>query len=69
MTIQQVLVLRRLIEGIKRRNLSAVITCIDFKKAFDPIHRGKMLKILEAYGIPTSIVQAISAMYENTKPK
>ena len=51
-TIGQILALRRLIEGVRARNLSAIITFIDFKKAFDSIHRGKLLEILRAYGIP-----------------
>ena len=42
-TAQQILVLRRLIEGVKSRKLPAVLTFIDFKKAFDSVHRGKML--------------------------
>ena len=53
--VQQILVLRRIIEGVKSRNLLAVLTFIDFKKAFDSVHRGKMLKILAANGIPSSI--------------
>ena len=51
-TVGHILALRRLIEGIKANNLPAIITFIDFRKAFDTIHRGKMLKILAAYGIP-----------------
>jgi len=50
-TAQQILVLRRLIEGVKSRKLPAVLTFIDFKKAFDSVHRGKMLKILEDYTV------------------
>ena len=68
-TVQQILVLRRIIEGVKSRNLPAVMTFIDFKKAFDSIHRGKMLRILEAYGIPERIVSVIRLMYEGTRAK
>ena len=51
------------------RKLPAVLTFIDFKKAFDSVHRGKMLKILEAYGIPVKLVELIRLMYENTMDK
>jgi len=68
-TVQQILVLRRIIEGMKSRNLPAVLTFIDFKKAFDSVHRGKMLKILTAYGIPDRIVSVIRLMYEGTRAK
>ena len=54
-TVAQVLSLRRIIEGAKKRNIPVVLTFIDFKKAFDSIHRGKVLKILSAYGIQLDI--------------
>ena len=46
-----------------------MITFIDFKKAFDSIHRGKLLDIPRAYGIPEKLVQAISATYSKTRAK
>ncbi|KAK2190868.1 hypothetical protein NP493_66g06018 [Ridgeia piscesae] len=58
-----------IIEGVKRKHLRAVMTFIDFKKAFDSIHRGKLMKILRAYGIPACIVQSINDLYDNTSAK
>ena len=55
--------------SVKTNNLPAVITFIDFRKTFDTVHRGKMLKILRAYGIPNKIVSAIATMYEDTRAK
>ena len=68
-TVSQIIALRRIIEGIHDKNLTAVITFIDFKKAFDMVHRGKMIKILRAYGIPDIIVNAIQDTYPETKAK
>ena len=68
-TIEQILALRRILEGVNEKNLSAIVTFIDFKKAFDTIHRGKMLKILKAYGIPEIIVDAIQDSYSETRAK
>ena len=68
-TVGHILALRRLIEGVKAKNLTSIITFIDFCKAFDSIHRGKMLQILRAYGIPDQIVDAIGDMYQNTMTK
>ena len=68
-TTTHILVLRRLIEGIKEKNLKAIITFVEFKKAFDTINRNNMFKILLAYGIPTIIVEAIETLYKGTKAK
>jgi len=45
------------------------VTFIDFRKTFDSIHRGKMLHILRAYGIPDMLVNAIADTYTDTKAK
>ena len=63
------LALRRVIEGVKAKNLPAIILFIDFKKAFDSIHCKKMIKILKAYDIPEKLSAAIAKLYENTKAK
>ena len=65
-TVSQILALRRIIEEIKNKNLRAALVFIDFKKAFDTVHRGKMLDILRAYGVPERLVKAIGHMYEHT---
>ena len=54
---------------MKSKNLSAIITFVDFKKAFDSINREIMFKILAAYGIPQSIVDAIAIIYDNVRAK
>ena len=68
-TTSQILAHRRLIEGIKDKNLSAIIIFIDFKKALYTIHRGKLINILRAYGILEKLVRAIKVMKTDTKAK
>ena len=68
-TTSHILALRCLIEGIKDKNLSVIIIFIDFKKAFDTIHCGKLIQILRSYGIPEKLVRATEVMYMNTKAK
>ena len=68
-TVAQILALRRIIEGVKANHLPAIMTFIDFKKAFDSIHREKMIRILKAYGIPPNLLRAIEQMYTNTKAR
>ena len=42
---------------------------VDFSKAFDFIHGGKMEQILLAYGLPNETVTTMMMLYRNTKVK
>lgn len=68
-TTSHILALRRILEGAKAKNLTAVMLFIDFKKAFDSVHRGVLMKILRAYGIPEVIVLLIERLYTGTFAK
>ena len=52
-----------------RQNLQVTLLFVDFTKAFDSIHRGKIEEILLAYGLPKETVAAITILYRNTKVK
>ena len=65
-TVAQILILRGILEGIKYKNLPAVLTFVHFWKAFDSIHRGKLTEILKAYGVSEETVKAIEVLYFNT---
>ena len=45
-TISQILTICRIQEGVHVENLEVTILFVDFSKAFDSIHRGKMEQIL-----------------------
>ena len=64
----QISTIRRILEGVRAKNLQATILFIDFTKAFDSIHR-EMTQILQAYGPPKETVAAIMILYRNTKVK
>ena len=68
-TTSQILTICRILEGVPAKNLEATILFVDFTKAFDSIHRGKMKQILLAYGLPKETVEAIMMLYRNTKVK
>ena len=68
-TTSQILTIRRILEGVRVKNLQATLLFVDFIKAFDSIHRGKMERILLAYGLPKETVAAITILYRNTKVK
>ena len=66
-TTSQILTIYRILEGVRTKNLQATILFVDFTKAFDSIHRGKMEQILLAYGLPKESVAAITILYRNTQ--
>ena len=65
-TISQILSLRRLIEEANYNNLESAFIFVDFSKAFDSVDRSKMFEILNHYGIPDQIIEAIKALYTDT---
>ena len=54
-------------EGFQDYQLPLTITFVDFKKAFDSIERKVMFAVLRHSGIPEDVVNAISALYNNSK--
>ena len=65
----RILTIRRILEGVRVKNFEATILFVDFTKAFDSIHRGKMEQILLTHGLPKETVAAIMMLYRNTKVK
>ena len=65
-TLSQILTTRRILEGVRPKNLQATLLFVDFTKAFDSIHRGNMEQILLTYGLPKETVTAITNLYRNT---
>ena len=51
---------------MRAQHQSFVNVFIDFTKALDYVHRERMFLILEAYGIPPLIVEAIQLIYEDS---
>ena len=64
-----ILTIRRILEGVRAKNLQTTILFFNFTKAFDSIHRRKMEQILLAYGLPKETIAAIMILYRNTKVK
>ena len=68
-TTSQILTIRRILEGVRAKNLQAAILFVDYIKALDSIHRGKMEQMLLAYCLPKETVAAIMILNRNTKVK
>ena len=61
--------IRRILEGVRAKNIQATLIFVHLTKAFDSIHRRKREQILLAYGLPEETVAAITILYRNTKVK
>jgi hypothetical protein len=68
-TPEQVLAIRLLIDRCRSRQQTCTIVYVDFTKAFDSVNRCAMKEILELYGIPTKLVNAIMSLYHNTRSR
>ncbi len=58
-------ILRNIIRQCLEWNTSLYINFVDFRKAFDSVHRNTVWKILHSYGIPPNIITIMKAFYEN----
>ena len=63
----QIFTIRRIVEDIRVKNFDTTILFVDFSKAFDFIHWGKMEQILLAYGLSKETVAAIMMLCKNMK--
>ena len=65
----KILTICRILEKVRAKKLQATILFVDFAKAFESIHKGKMEQILVAYGLPKETIATIMMLYRNTKVK
>ena len=57
--------IRQILEQSHEWNSTLYIVFIDFKQAFDRLHRDSLWKILRHYGIPKKLVNIIQSLYKN----
>lgn len=66
---EQIITLKLIMDAYKRRHKQQVITFVDFKKAYDCIHRSSMLDILRNLGLHPKLINMIKLTLVNTKSK
>ena len=67
--VSKVLTIHWILEGVSaKKNPEATLLFVDFSKALDSIHRGKIEQILLAYGLPKETVTAIMMLSKLDKP-
>ena len=63
---EQVFTLQNIIEQSLEHQKDLIINFIDYKKAFDSVHRPSLWKILKYYGIPDRFINIFKALYINS---
>ena len=66
-TIEQIFILRNIIEQVMEWNANLYVCFVDFEKAFDSIDRGMLWEIMREYSIPSKLITMVKAMYEQSK--
>ena len=63
---EQIFTLRNIIEQSLEHQQDLIINFIDFRKAFDSVHRPFLWKILTYYGIPDRFINVFKALHDNS---
>ena len=66
-TVEQIYILRNIVEQAVEWNSSLYVCFVDYEKAFDSVHRSTLWKIMESYGIPPKLVRIVSTMYDGSQ--
>ena len=64
-TTEQVMALRCVIDTCRVTNMTASLVFVDFRKAFDTLHRSSIPVILSQYNVPNCLISDISQMYSD----
>lgn len=64
-TINQIFILRNILEQANEWNATMYIHFVDFEKAFDSVHRDSLWVIMKKYGIPRKLIRMVKALYED----
>lgn len=63
-TVDQIFILRNILEQVNEWNATLYIHFVDFEKAFDSIHRDSQWIIMQQYGIPHKLIRMVQALYD-----
>ena len=63
--MQQMFILRNIIDQCLERNSPFFMNYVDFRKAFDSIHGESLWRIMKYYGIPSKIINLVKMSYKN----
>ena len=64
-TIDQIFILRNIIEQVNEWQATFYAHFVDFEKAFDSVHREGLWRIMKAYSIPDKLIRMVKMMYDD----
>ena len=64
-TTEQLMALRCVIDTCKVTNMTASLVFVDFRKAFDTLHRSLIPVILNQYNVPNCLISDVIQMYSD----
>ena len=64
-TIDQIFILRNIIEQVNEWQATFYAHFVDFEKAFDSVHREGLWRIMKVYGIPDKLIRMVKIMYDD----
>ena len=62
--MDQIFSLRLIIEKVTEGQPPVIVNFVDFRKAFDCVHRPALWRTLERYGMPRKIITNIQKLYK-----
>ena len=63
-TTEHIFILRNILEQANEWRAPIYTHFVDFEKAFDSVHRESLWMIMQSYGIPIKIIEAIRGIYQ-----
>ena len=66
-TVDQIFTLRQIMEKYREYGKESYHLFIDFKQAYDSIHRASMWHILQEFGVPHKLIRLVQMCYTNTR--
>ena len=64
---EQIFTQRQIMEKVIAGDGGMAINFIDFRKAFDSVHRPAVWQIMKEYGIPEGIIDIVKCLYDNSR--
>ena len=64
-TIDQIFILRNIIEQVNEWQATFYAHFVDFEKAFNTVHREGLRRIMKAYSIPDKLITMMKIMYDD----